>query len=146
MHQQLCKRCDATVPLLMPNGLCGICDITLYHKAPGMRQGYYDKEINPDIHEPAKERMLGIQLEVDAGRMTDADAARYKRSVVDPILPHENRLRHDGAYRAAWKQEADFHNEAQEEGERDRRLSLEKSRKALEDVSNTMKAEGYRPE
>ena len=70
---------------MRPNGsvLCGICEITVYRRAPGFVGQTYCSEENPERYEPAKEQYLALKRMEDhpdpKQRIDSKTAARWKK-------------------------------------------------------------------
>lgn len=112
---------------------------------PGVNIGYYADQINPDVYEPDKERMIGIKHLLDTGQIDNRRAGELKKQLVDSVAPHEERLRNNRKYREAWRTEAKIANEAQDERLREISQAQFKARKEIEKLSGELSA-GIVPE
>lgn len=87
-----CEHCSRTVDRLI-DGLCGICDITVARKAPGVIGQDYPNEVNPDKYEPAKEMELAIKKLQDhpdpRHRFSYQEAARFQKTLIRPAAQRE---------------------------------------------------------
>ena len=101
---------------------------------PGLAFGYYENQINPDVYEPDKERRLGIESEYKAGNIDGPTAKRYMKALVEPLVPHEERLRHDRHYKDMWRAEANAENELQDAEDRQERTKVAKNKQNLENL------------
>ena len=82
-----CGNCGKDVQRLI-DGLCGICDITVARRAPGLIGQEHDNQVDPDVYDPAKEMKLGMKaLERHPDprqRLTTAEARRLEKTLVKP--------------------------------------------------------------
>lgn len=105
---------------------------------PGVNIGYYENQINPDVYEPDKERMIGIKHLLDTGQIDNRRAEELKKQLVDSVAPHEQRLRGDRKYREAWREEANIANQAQDEYIKEQSIAQQKARRDLEKLSGEL--------